>query len=79
MEEYCRISLVFIVVEEVLLQFDVLLDAAVDAIVVLDHLVLQACDYHVHLGVLLLSALQELLHLPNVGVLVLLSAEGFPE
>jgi len=39
-EQQRCISLIFIIIEEVLFQFYVLFDAAVDAVVIFDHLVL---------------------------------------
>lgn len=72
-------SLFPVVLEEVLLQFGVLLDTAVHASRILGELVLEASNDDVHLSILALPFAQQLLYLPDVDVFILLLAEVRPE
>ncbi len=59
------------IVKKVVLNFNILLDIAVYTLVVFVDLPLHSSNYDVHLVVLPLSPSQQLLHLPDVHVLLL--------
>lgn len=71
-------SLFLVILEEVVLQFGVLLDTAVHASCILSELMLESSNDDVHLSILALPFAQQLLYLPDVDIFILLFAEVGP-